>query len=566
MSKISAALGSVTFSSGQTLLVNEGDKIILVGPNNSGKSRTLREIEQVAREGDGSRSIVVKDIKIIKKGNSEDLKEFLDESAAYKNSYYNYRDWVIHENSVKNWDKNYLRGEILGGFLKRIDAKTRLSICDQQSSIGPHDQMSRPQHVLFQDTPLMERISTLFKRAFSHDLMFDYRGGSVMPIHVGNKPSHEYSDRVGEEYVAAVRSNPLLDQQGDGMKSFAGILFETIAVHRDITLLDEPEAFLHPPQMRRLGEILASEMDGQLVVATHSSDIMRGFLEGTKGNVRVLRIRREGAMNFVSEAGPDVIKELWSRPELKYSNALESIFHEQAILCEDDSDCRLFNAVADSVAPTNGEAWQDTAYIPVGGKHGVRKVAAVLRKIGVPIKAVFDIDFLSDEDLVKETVGAFGGEWNDHKALWKQVDAAVRSGVRPKTPKEIARELVELLDNWDDGRLPRSKITEMMKQTSAWNMVKKLGENGIPRGEARKNFEKLLRGLREIGIYVVPVGEIESFYPEMGKHGPQFVHELLSTVSLDSEKLKSLRDFTTLVHSGAHAPMPHDCTKEEVAA
>jgi len=55
-------------------------------------------------------------------------------------------------------------------------------------------------------------------------------------------------------------------------------LFEIVVSERDITLLDEPEAFLHPPQMRRLSETLSSEVKGQLIVATHSSDILRGFL------------------------------------------------------------------------------------------------------------------------------------------------------------------------------------------------------------------------------------------------------------------------------------------------
>ena len=66
-------------------------------------------------------------------------------------------------------------------------------------------------------------------------------------------------DRVSDPYVQAVRMNPLLDKQGDGMKSYAGILFEAVVANLDITLIDEPEAFLHPPQMRRLGDDLLHE-------------------------------------------------------------------------------------------------------------------------------------------------------------------------------------------------------------------------------------------------------------------------------------------------------------------
>ena len=311
---------------------------------------------------------------------------------------------------------------------------------------APGQQKSKPQHVLYDDEVLMRKISELFRRAFGHDLMFDFRGGSVLPIHVGSLPENGLADRVGDAYVAAVRSNPRLDQQGDGMRSYAGILFEAIVADLDMTLLDEPEAFLHPPQMRRLGETLASEVSGQLMVATHSSDIMRGFLEGTKGEVRVVRIRREEDVNFVSEAAPEVIQELWSQPELRYSNALEGVFHEETIICEDDSDCRLFNAIADYVAADDDRSWKDTAYVPTGGKHGVRKVAEVLRKIGVPIKAVFDIDFLNDKTLVKETVLAFGGSWDEFEKLWERVDKAVKKGVKPKSNDEIKQELISLIE------------------------------------------------------------------------------------------------------------------------
>jgi hypothetical protein len=343
----------------------------------------------------------------------EDLKNFLEAEADYVGVYYRYKSWQLHEAHMPHWNQSYLKGQLLQGFIKNIAANDRLSISEQQSSISPGDQKSKPQDVLYDDESLMTKISGLFKRAFSKELMFDFRGGNKLPIHVGNLPNIEGSiDRVSDVYVKAVRENPLLNNQGDGMKSYAGILFETIVSDLAITLIDEPEAFLHPPQMRKLGETLASEVNGQLFVATHSSDILRGFLEGTQGDVRILRISRDHNSNLVMEASGETIKELWEKPELRYSNALEGIFHEQTIICEDDSDCRLINSIADHLDANSQDQWLDTAYIPTGGKHGVPKVADVLRKIGVPVKAVFDIDFLSEQLLVKNTVEAFGGNWS----------------------------------------------------------------------------------------------------------------------------------------------------------
>ena len=342
--------------------------------------------------------------------------------------------------------------------------------------------------------------------------------------------------------------NPLLDEQGDGIKSYTGLLFEAVVSDRDITLIDEPEAFLHPPQMRHLGETLSSEVQGQLFVATHSSDILRGFLEGTEGKVRILRIRREADKNVVTEATPDTIKELWEKPVLRYSNALEGIFHEQTIICEDDSDCRLINSVADYLALNSDKPWQDTAYVPTGGKHQIPKVANILRQIGVPVKAVFDIDFLSEENLVKETVEAFEGDWDVIKRYWKYVDDAVRNGIKPKSIPEIKSSIIGLIDKTDTNELPKSDIVEAMKQDKPWNQIKKFGEDGIPKGEAQRDYRKLRNMLEEIGIYLVPVGEIENFCREIGLEGPKFVTKLLSEKSLDDDELKKLRTFVEKVH------------------
>lgn len=554
VTKPTASISKLSFSGGNSFQLNTNEKIILVGPNNSGKSQSLREIIAICQNGNKERTVVVTGLEVAKVGNATELKEFLEAEADYVDKNYRYKNWQINEGHTQFWDNEYLIHGLLPGFIKNIAANDRLTICNQQNSISPGDQKSKPQHILYDDESLMKRISELFRRAFGKDLMFDFRGGNRLPIHVGELPKiQELVDRVGDLYVQTVRLNPLLDKQGDGMKSYAGILFEAIVTDLDITLIDEPEAFLHPPQMRRLGETLSAEVRGQLIVATHSSDILRGFLEGTRGDVRILRIQREHDTNIVSEASAEIVKELWEKPELRYSNALEGIFHEQTIICEDDSDCRLINSVADHLALNSDEQWQDTAYVPTGGKHGIPKVAGVLRKIGVPVKAVFDIDFLSERSLVQSTVEALGGNWGDIDLMWTRVDAAVRGGIKPKTVSQIKSEITSILASSNDGDLPKGDIIETMKQGKPWNEVKRYGVRAIPKGDAQREFNLLRIALENIGIYLVPVGEIENFCPEIGSHGPKFVTNLLSSVPLDDERLIELRNFVGRVHKGPHS-------------
>lgn len=554
MKRPTASISQITFSGGDVYELKPNEKIILVGPNNSGKSHSLREIISICETGKDQRTVVVASLKISKEGDGQQLKDFLDAEAEYKDGYYRYKSWSLYDSHVQYWDGEYLLHAIRPGFIQNIAANDRLNICEQQSSISPGEQKTKPQHILYDSEGLMRKISLMFRRAFGKDLMFDFRGGSRLPIHVGELPkSDEGTDRVGDAYVSAVRENPLLDKQGDGMKSYAGILFEAIVADLDITLIDEPEAFLHPPQMRRLGETLSSEVRGQLIVSTHSSDILRGFLEGTRGDVRILRIRREGDKNMVSEASSDVIKELWEKPDLRYSNALEGMFHEQTIICEDDSDCRLINSIADHLESKSGEQWQDTAYVPTGGKHGIPRVAGVLRKIGVPVKAVFDIDFLSERSLVKSTVEAFGGNWTEIEPVWGRLDSAVRSGNKPKTASQIKVHIIGLLNQSGEEDLPKGDIIEAMKQGKPWSDVKKYGTRGIPNGNAQADFKLLRDKLECIGVYLVPAGEIENFCPEIGSHGPKFVTKLLSSIPLNDERLSDLRRFVERVHKGPHS-------------
>ena len=79
-----------------------------------------------------------------------------------------------------------------------------------------------------------------------------------IPLHVGKSPDKSsYTIDRQDEYYNIVSKLPKLQEQGDGMRSFASILLHTFTSDYSITLIDEPEAFLHPPQARVLGKMLA---------------------------------------------------------------------------------------------------------------------------------------------------------------------------------------------------------------------------------------------------------------------------------------------------------------------
>lgn len=170
----------------------------------------LREILQCASKGEQARPIVLKSLDIKKTGTAEDLKKYLEENADVVEEQYRYKSWNFHTNHTRMWDKPFLLHGLAAGFIKNIDANNRLTICNLKESVADTEQRSSPQHLLYDSEALMEWISGLFRQAFSQDLMINYRGGRVIPIHVGQMPSSEIGHPVSDSYVEAVKKNPPL--------------------------------------------------------------------------------------------------------------------------------------------------------------------------------------------------------------------------------------------------------------------------------------------------------------------------------------------------------------------
>lgn len=154
-------------------------------------------------------------------------------------------------------------------------------------------------------------------------------------------------DRLSDSYLKRLRDQNLpLTAQGDGMRSFATVILRTLApAAMSIILLDEPEAFLHPPQARLLGELIAKErpIGRQLFIATHSQDVLQGLLNVAPDNLRIIRLQRSGVVNKVKELDKYLTKKISADPIMRFSSVLSGVFHKRVIVCESDSDC-MFTA------------------------------------------------------------------------------------------------------------------------------------------------------------------------------------------------------------------------------
>ncbi|MGO9481869.1 MAG: AAA family ATPase [Candidatus Kryptoniota bacterium] len=148
-----------------------------------------------------------------------------------------------------------------------------------------------------------KKFSGYFRQAFGMDLIVHRNAGNSVPLYIGERPTPKQGeDRVSEGYLLELEKLDLLDQQGDGMRAFVGVLLNAFISTYSILFIDEPEAFLHPPQAKLLGKMLANDMpsERQLFLATHSEDFLKGLLDANISNLKIIRLQREGMVNRVS--------------------------------------------------------------------------------------------------------------------------------------------------------------------------------------------------------------------------------------------------------------------------
>jgi hypothetical protein len=362
-------------------------------------------------------------------------------------------------------------------------------------------------------------------------------------------------DELSREFVEELQNtNVLLDSQGDGMRSFATVLLHVLANDtHSIQFLDEPEAFLHPPQARLLGKYIAEnrKSNAQLFIATHSTDILDGLVEGSADKVRIVRIRRDGDINRIRELSKEQTRSVSKDTLARFSRVFEGIFFEHVIICESDADCMFYQSIL-SLRSISGDRRPDVLFVHTAGKHRMAKLADTLRTLDVPVSIIADIDVLSEEGTFKGLVEKLGGAWLDVQPHWKAVTDAIIAQRPPLNTAQVVGMInteISGLSGTGDFPIDRERaIKRIFKTISPWNSLKQSGRAAIPGGEPTIQFDKLHEKCAAIGLWIVPVGEIEGFCQSIGMHGPGFVEKVLEERDLQADdELRDARDFVAKI-------------------
>ena len=544
---------SITFSDGTTITLEPTDVVVLVGPNNAGKSVALRELEtHVSGSFQGT---VVTQVEYFRTGTEKDLLAYLRRHTKKDTSQQLYIGYLFstYEQDINSyWSTDGPLGNLSPFFCMRLQTETRISDSNPAPAIRfPEDAVSHPIQMLYSDDDLEYRISDYFRQAFGEDLIIYRLGGNAFPLLVGERlVPLDGEDRISVSYCERLLDSTVpLMEQGDGMRSFASVILHLLApITPSILILDEPEAFLHPPQARLLGELIAKERSSraQLFMATHSPDVLNGLLNVAPDRLRVLRIRREGNVNYVKELDKERAKEISTDPLMKYSSVLSGVFHERVIICESDSDCTFYSSILD-LPEIHGVQQPDVLFIHANGKDRMATLARALKELDVQVDVIADIDILKSTDVLKNTFETLGGEWTAIESMVRIVRCPIEQ--KPwSNARKIKEDILEKLDTVpSEGAFPREKRSEIeaiFRKATPWDAVKEAGETAIPSGQATQQFGSLKEYCKQVGLWIVPVGELEGFCKSIGGHGPRWVQQVLEgrDLSTDSD-LQRARDF-----------------------
>ena len=441
-------------------------------------------------------------------------------------------------------------------FVTYMDTLQRLTISNPANLITRKDAKNNPIHYAAFDRNYREWLSDNFKKAFGKELIPHTLNGGNIPLCIGDavKFEDEFADEQErqEAYAEILDTYKQVHNQGDGIKSFTGILLYLMINHYCTYLIDEPESFLHPPQANIMGRIIGRTLSAnqQAFISTHSEEIIKGLLDVCPERVKIIRITRENDSNNFSVLENENISSVWNDPLLKYSNIMTSLFHKEVVLCESDSDCKMYSIIDRKNKQLEG-MYSETLFVHCGGKHRMAKIAKALRALNICVKLVPDIDVLNDENVFKGILDAFGIEWTNVEVSYNTIVSNLHSPKEKIRRDDVSVCIDRICEKANKEYLSNSEIKEIKASVSViskWDGIKKGGISALPSGNATLEYKKMDNLLNSAGIFIVPVGELECFIKEVGGHGPEWTNTVLEKYpDLDNEVYDEIKSFVKKV-------------------
>lgn len=398
--------------------------IVIVGPNSSGKSQLLRDISQKI-SGEPRELVVAEELELAKL----DYRLFLKclQAEGYIHSFWDDNDREqympmttaigtgqgaqnVGTEQLEQWrtrSESAARGrhkdEYFGWFSRflvtalflenRLTSMSAANTIDFETQPPTHDL-----HALHLNDAARDALTKEIQRAFSKAIWSDTSKGNQICLRIGETgriPSAE--DRLSVRQMAKYRT---LASEGDGMKSYVATVISLLLGRRPVSVIDEPEMCLHPPQAYNLGQFIGTTGTSKQTatfVATHSSQILRGVLQ-TAEDLQIVRVTRSQKGFSAKHVDSALLEEAMRKPTVRAETVLDGIFAQAVTIIEADGDRIVYQSTWEVVGQNRGF---DIHFTAVGGTGGIADTCQLHKMLGIPVAIVADLDLITDVEKLK---------------------------------------------------------------------------------------------------------------------------------------------------------------------
>ncbi|WP_461633374.1 ATP-dependent nuclease [Labilibaculum euxinus] len=505
---------------------------IFVGPNNSGKSKILKEINQFCSTGVyDQRDVIIDDIKLHQMDESlgNEIITHLKKEPNENESLYegniiigNFRDRVQVEKSnlIQTFEKpneTHFRQQFCQWFLRfntlYLNGEGRMHLTREQQGGNLQSPPKNSLSALFRDDEKRSKVRRIIYDAFKMFFVIDPTDLGKLKVKLSdNAPKSNLEERgIHSDAIEFHKNAKSIEQLSDGVKAFTGIVLEIISGDPMVLLIDEPEAFLHPSLSFKLGKevaISASEQKKNVFVSTHSSHFLMGCIQsGIPLNIVRLTYSQDIATARLLPSRN--ILSLMRNPLMRSTGVINGLFYEAVIVTESDADRAFYQEINDRLLKFSPEKGiSNCLFINAQNKQTVHQIIKPLRDIGIPAVAIVDIDILKE-----------GGR------VWSNFVSCAN------IPEILSRSLGTMRQEI------KNKFTE-----HGLDMKRGGGVSCLPQQE-QEVANNLLDQLNNYGLFVVRNGELESWLRELNAtgHGPKWLIETFEKMGENPEYIDYIK-------------------------
>ncbi|CAH1687024.1 putative AAA family ATPase [Hyphomicrobiales bacterium] len=519
----------------QGVPISIGSCTVVVGPNNAGKSQFLKDITLCASGRREAAKILQNTDIDFGVSPLEFFRNYIDDLTPDSSGhiYLDGAGFDLTDTASIQYNKNssasYIssdddaRAHIENTFARQLIAylttEARLAFSKHRTNVYRSNQVgvsSLVEAIFDADNSDESWLSGYTRLAFGLSVALDtYSNAGLLELRVAESFPGMYDQGRGESRKI-MQKCMRLDEQGDGIRSFVATLGAVKSLSRQVILIDEPEAFLHPPQAYQLGKALGESKfnDKQIICATHSADFLRGLIS-SREDATVIRVSRTSNSQSINVLKPDELIGLAGDPVLSSGRVLDGIFYRHVIITESDGDAVVYGRIS-SMLEENGETYYVNSY----AKQATAIVATPFKHMKVPHAAIVDLDMIRRKDEFSKLLEVFLQQKDEAERLASQVrsfvDACSAEDLIAKALSDVADLLMlnERSASNSEAKLGRirSDLRKISKSADKWAGIKRCGLAWPSLTPAAKgDLSNLIDICAESGIFLVPVGEREAW-------------------------------------------------------